>query len=154
MPIASVPIRKKAHLPNEPTAKLINACGKWSYENARPMGKPPKAKSKPVTTPLGGSRPVILFHLVEVGLKLAHLVGDEAKGMVQGEVFDIRLVVLGLVAKFVEFGKDRFGLHQCFPSAASAPKSDNALERCSGLVARYLEPWSEVVSPNARRAES
>jgi len=63
-----------------------------------------------------------LLHFVEISLKLGHLVGDETECVVQGEVFDIRLVVLGLVAKLVEFGKDRFGLHQYFHTAASAPR--------------------------------
>jgi len=64
LPIASVPIRRKAPVQNEPTAKLINACGKWSYENARPTGKPPKAKLPWVMPDL---RPVARSPLGSIG---------------------------------------------------------------------------------------
>jgi hypothetical protein len=51
------------------------------------------------------------FHFVEILLKLAHLIGEEAKRVVKGEVFDIRFVVLGLVTEFIELGKKRFDFH-------------------------------------------
>ena len=43
-----------------------------------------------------------LLHFVEVLLKLARVVGDEAECVVQGQVFEVGLVVLGLVTQFVQ----------------------------------------------------
>jgi len=45
--IASVPIRRNAPVPNESTAKLINAYGNWTYEQACPTGKPNRSHRKP-----------------------------------------------------------------------------------------------------------
>ena len=44
----SVTWLRKAPVSIEPTAKLISGCGPWSYEYARPAGKPPIAESKRV----------------------------------------------------------------------------------------------------------
>ncbi len=38
---------EKRLIPNEPTAELINACGKRSYENTAPTGKPNRSHSPP-----------------------------------------------------------------------------------------------------------
>jgi len=118
------------------------------------MNRLSRPSMRPATTIRTGLIfPSGLLHFIEVGLKLGHLVGKKTKRVVQGEVFDIRLIVLGFMAKLVEFGKERFGFHSVFPSAASAPKSDNALERCRGLVARYREPWGDLINYVRRAAD-
>jgi hypothetical protein len=53
--------------------------------------------------------------VVDVLLKVTHLVGNEAEDVMEGEPFDVGLVFVEVLADGVEFGEEGFGFHVCTP---------------------------------------